>query len=276
MIPTETIRAFLQELVKIAQESKQVAPETALGAFGVLGGGGALLTTPLSTRSRLGGYKRVYHGTTPDAAAGIRAEGLQRRFGGTGIAAADVLAGHNVGDRARENVYFTPKKGVGEDYVRKASHTKNLLDTGYSRAQLMGIESVDDYSKMRESIAKALQKTEAEKAKYRSGLAKIDLPMEMWERAKTDPLPAKLESEQAAMILSEDIDPKFIHGGGGRAREILRRTMRIPQYAVKYPKRFLKGVGGVAPGLGLLGGGAALIHRGLTNRTEEVINGTTS
>jgi hypothetical protein len=109
MIDVATIDSFFSELSKIAQDAEGglLPPEFIVGGAGILGGAG-LVASP-TTRGRLLGYKRAYHGTDPEAAKSIREVGLKRSFGGSGVAGVDALVEGrgDVRELARKNVYVS-------------------------------------------------------------------------------------------------------------------------------------------------------------------------
>jgi hypothetical protein len=245
------------------------------------------------------GYKRAYHGTDPEAAKSIREVGLKRSFGGSGVAGVDALVEGrgDVRELARKNVYVSGQKSYAKGYIPKATMIKKLREQGYTPEDLAAVAErpLADPELVKKRIVESLKATAKSKipgTAEHGALVKMDLPMEMWSKAKADPLVARLMAEQAdkieaagnpiakhiakktrdidvkpvAAIIGSDIDPRFIHGGAGRGKAILERMKAVPKYVAAHPKRFLKGVGGAGLGLGLLGGGGALVHRGLTNR----------
>ena len=263
----------MQKIAKLSEKEKRVAEGAGGGAL--ILGGGALITSP-GTKGRLLGYKRVYHGTSPEVARSIKEKGLLTRFGGTGQAGIDKkVAGREIaGEVSKGKVYVTPMKPHARVYAAAAGLRKDIGEEGVKRLIEEGPTS--------ENVAAVLRHSQPFSKAQRGGMLTVDLPMDMWDKMVPDPLIKKLhgknlpdvvqpfipQGREMAAIGDFEIDPRYIHGTGGASRRTRELLKKLPGYMKKHPGRFGLGALAAATGLGAIGGGGALIHRAFTKGKE--------
>lgn len=265
----------LQKIAELSEEEKRVAKGVGGGAL--ILGGGKILTSP-TTRGDLLGYKRVYHGTSPEAMRSIQQKGLLSQFGGTGQAAIDAtIPGREVAQEAsRGGVYVSPSKTHARVYALAAGMKKDLGPRELA-------ESIEKKKLSPEGVKSLIRNILPFSESQRKGVVAIDLPRDTWREMWADPLVRKLHEERlprpiraltsggrgTAAIGYFDIDPKYIHGGKGFRQHVIDRLRNLPEHIKRRPGRFGFGVLTAAAGLGALGGGSMLVHKALTEGAKE-------
>lgn len=245
-----TLGAALASIMKLAEKRRDHGEV-------LIGGGAAAIGTGMATgsraRGRLLGYKRVYHGTTPEIAEKIRREGLKASMGGTGAAAdhAKIFEGREVGSApsdyekaSKGRVHVTGKRSTAGGF---AAFRRADANPGARVYEMMGGQIFP--------------------GRYKKGIIEAHIPDELWQKFEVDPDAAgragSVSGKHQAARGAVDVDPRFIRGSEGFSRRALlkERLRGLPSYIKRNPIRFAKGVGAV-------GGGAGLAAYGLHRATR--------
>ena len=260
--------AFSDELQKIAAKKKKPGAKDFVLPAGAAIGGAGLLASP-TTRGRLGGYQRVYHGTGTDVAKNIREQGMLTRFGGSGAAAlhdAPMIDKELVEQARRGEVRDLAGKVLTPDDLTPTftKHTRGCVHVAPSR-----------------TVAGLFSKFTGKGKGQAPAVVKADLPIELWEKFEKDPdmfgpdvtkkMPDPVAKHFGARS-TEDVASRYIHGGRGFSRTGLmgERLRALPGYAAKHPGRFGLGVGAVGLGAAGVGwGGHQLVKKIMAMREKK-------
>jgi hypothetical protein len=226
--------ACADELLKLAEKSS--AKDVALGSAAALGGAG-LVASP-GTRGRLLGYQRLYHGTSPEGAAGILESGLDPSFSGSTTSEAWVRMS------PRDKQLAAALVGTGPD-----EFGKGLIDSTKGRVFVTPNYLVAQGYANKEPGAGFIG---------RGGrVLKADIPISEMSKFVTD------ASQGGGLMTSEKIPASLFHGGAGfnRSRVIAERLKGLPKYIGEHPGRFSTGLGLAGLGtLAMLYGGRKVIR----------------
>lgn len=196
-----------------------------VGAAALTAGGLSLAASP-TTRGRLLGFQRVFHGTqSPEAAEAIKQEGLLKELGGTGAASWNKPSPERLAELEREGITYVDRFGEGSKGKTHVSPSKTVAKL-YARG---------------------------------NPVLTADLPMDVWDQFERDPDSGPpLTGRSIAARAEADITPEHIHGGKGRAEalELLKKRIRgLPSYIKSHPGRFGLGVLGLGAGTAAAGKG---------------------
>lgn len=224
-----------QMVLRMTKSSAEDAEEDYLrpAAATALTGGGLGLAASPTTRGRLFGFKRVYHGTLPEAAKAIREQGLDPKFGGTGASAAVDVKQYM--DDSKGKVHVTPRRMNANPYAHQD--------------RLKGSEA----DMMREFALSHFRPT------GRDRMITADIPSDMWDRFEVDPdaidpavrnIVGDSMAKDVAARSEEAIDPRYIHNlSPARAVDrTLDLLKRFPDYVRARPGRFGLGLAGMGLG----------------------------
>lgn len=264
----------MQKIAKLSEKEKRVAE--GVGGAALILGGGKLVTSP-TTRGDLLGYKRVYHGTSPEKAKSIREKGILAGLSGTGQAGVDkTVPGREIaGDVSKGGVYVSPSKPHARVYALSSGMKGDIGPDELAKA-------IKDKKLSSKGIRSLLKHINPLSKSQREGVVAIDLPRRQWREMWSDPLMRQVHSEslpepirkvlpggrETAAVGYFDVDPKYIHGGKGFRQQVIDRIKNLPTHMKKSPGRFGFGALTAATGLGAIGGGGYLIHRALTKKEK--------
>ena len=262
----------------IAENQEQEDTPSVLLPAGLMGGGAlaASKAKPLVT-----GRTRLYHGTTPEVAQKIRAEGLRPSADVSTPAITDLLT-PDIQSGAKKMVYLTPSKREAGGYAGQAEfiaqHPENFLDESLGlergkstlKGQIFPGEGVvaADVLLWHPSIADKQRINPEARGSYEEFKQHIlnkspqlaDAPDWLVNLVAKPTRKSLLNAE----VLEGGLPPEFIRGSEKFKGLGLQE---LSQYARTHPGRFAGGVGLGALGLGTLGLGAYKAYNAL-NKPE--------
>jgi len=235
-------------LQKLAREMSEA--EKARAALAGAGATGAGLAAVRPAKERITGRMKLFHGTTPEAAQRIRAEGLRpaSATGAKGI--TEEVLGKEIASKPL--VYMHPSKLTAKTYQEQA---KALAEGGWEGVQARRAEAAVDplgtlLAKPKGVVEAQLPYTEYAK-KFRANPETGGSVLGSLRKG-IDPI-SHIDLAHRTKTIEGGVSPQHIVGGKGFQRLGKREVIN---YAKKHPGRFASGIG-----LGL-GGAAALGYGG--------------
>ena len=286
-----TYSAMREELEKIAAAEPEEVPPPSRG--GNIAAGTTLLGAGtyagLKAAPIIGGRTKLYHGTTPEAAALIQQEGLIPNKGG--ISAILPMEG------ASKAVYLTGSKPEARQYAAQADAIAPVLAQGLSGESIFGMK----HSPLVKALAEAQDNSKWKQLVRRKnpfanrGVVTANVPL--WEKEIAGKL---VQNPETAMGFDKwvnqprGLDFNWMMMGNAEKRQLFDRVNDVVVHAGVLPANYIKGKnykrvglgeiirhakakpGKAALGAGLgLGGlglgalGAHYLHKGITNLEPE-------
>jgi hypothetical protein len=221
-----------------------------VGAAGLLGAGTLVAASP-TTKGRLLGFKRVYHGTTPENKKSILREGFKKSHGGRGGASEAVGSSSYMRESAGK-VHVTRLRPVAKAFTAFAD--KDISDS--LRRAMTGGKPFTMGEKIK--LIKKLNPLSS------SGVVTADMPIGQFDRFEIDPdmVPIEIRRKYPNLVKNiaargaEDIDPVYVHNlsPSRYLKRLGAHVKALPEYVKKHPGRFASGVG-----LGALGAGGVIL-----------------
>lgn len=250
------------ELMKegASKEKKKITAKD-VGLAGLTGTGALVVASP-HTKGKLLGYKRVYHGTSPENKQKILEEGLKASHGGKGGAGAAV-----------ESEYFKTRSAgkVHVTGIKPVAHQFSSITADRIGKEIEDLYNAYDTGKISEiELNKGMKKLRNKAIKIsllgHKGTVTADMPYTQFHKFEADPdlrpFSSEWLSKRVAARGGEDIAPEYVHNlNPGRYLKRLGKHLRgLPEYVAHHPGRFATGAGMAALGTGgaVYGGGKLL------------------
>ena len=249
-------------------EKERTNDDLKRGAAGLLGGAGLIATN----RHRLLGEQRVYHGTTAEAAKGIKQSGIKASFGGKKGGVADAFAKFY----GIPNESFGPiKNSTGHTYVSKNSAVARV-NANIAAAKDKILEEVQRNSgknpnifSMKNDIDEAIGKVNRQGRVKGGKVIKANIPLHRFKKDfEADPEYAF--SAFNAMKSGKDIPIEEIVGSKAKLKDKIKyKVKNMPRSIKTDPKRFALGVGGTALGAAAVTTGALALRSAFKRKKKE-------
>jgi hypothetical protein len=240
----------------VPQKENDKKKAVALGATGT--GVGATLIKKTYDKGNLTGRETLFHGTSRDRAKKIKETGLLSKFTGGKRGNTEVLKKWNTDtyEKSLGKVYLTPKKSIGRMFAEITERggvtnidfrdKRDILQRTYSPLNNSGVVRVKAPTWKMNVVPNPEAMGSYENFLKAHGINKSDLSK--LERFATKSQHNKLS--RGTRVIEGDIPSRYIKGSKDYRRTSAKE---FKEFVKANPKRFAKGVGATALGVGIAG-----------------------